>query len=139
MIAEPPEWLVCFYDPTEPAWWAPFHRKGFGHCAAVGYLPDLRKWISVDFTRKGISVFLVGEDEMTRLFAYLMDKGRVLRVKAKGRGRFPPISPAIYCVGMVARLIGFPTWACTPFQLFCALRRSGATPMFVAPDEGVSP
>lgn len=140
-MMQPIEWLVLFYDPLKPArfaWWRIFTRKKFGHCAAIGYLPDLDMWMVVDLHLNALATYLITPKELNPVLAALKDCGFVMRWKPPAkRPVFWTLQPGLHCVTLTMRLIGFRCWALTPYQMFCALRRAGATRMFM-PDKEIA-
>jgi hypothetical protein len=136
-------WIVAFHqgDPTR-RWWDAFtfHRPGFGHCFALGWCEGF--WLQYEWFDEGLHMELIPDDALEEHVAnlVLLQDARFLTLppgfKPYGMGWGTLLTPR-YCVAAVKHLIGLPSFAATPWQLFCALRRAGATEIFETVREAV--
>lgn len=134
MIGEPAEWYIAFYDTRAQEgrrWWHWFTRPGFGHCCAFGYVRATETWILIDWTAEGLSVQALRGETVDALIVESVSRGVVLAARpCPGGTRSGLRLPVLYCVPMVKHLLGLDSWAVTPWQLFCELKRRGCPVMF---------
>ena len=59
------EWLVYFYEAPDHPYqdWLKFLKKGFKHCGVLGYVPQLERWIHLEWTHAGIRHTILEGDE----------------------------------------------------------------------------
>lgn len=119
------EWIVVFH-PTTAAWWGRFLAPGFGHCFAMAYLPEARRWLYVDplFCRVTIGL-MTPEQALTVFRAARGGEMRALIARPEDAMVYRP-RWCVTCAGCVASLLGLRRYPLTPLGLFRALRRAGA-------------
>ena len=120
------EWLVYFYEAPDHPYrdWLKFLKKGFKHCGVLGFNPELKRWIHLEWTHAGIRHTVLHNDEVTRIISY-MSNYEIVKCPVRNNWHLLRIKD-FTCVTFVMRLIGFYKWYIfTPYQLFCALRKAG--------------
>jgi hypothetical protein len=128
------DWIVGFFDIGRPRFWAsPFLKDGFRHVIAFGYDIDKELWLVVDWGKTGLVSRILNNDEVDQLIAFIeANKGCFLSVKSR-RARFKTPMMPCWCVTAIRHLLGVEEPLLTPYQLYCALRRRGGTPIFERP------
>jgi|TARA_R110002051_G_scaffold100647_1_gene171028 hypothetical protein len=120
------EWLVYFYESDKDRYsdFMYFLKKGFKHCGAIGYVPDIKRWVHLEWTHEGITHHVLEEQEMANIISFLYDY-KMLRCPVKTNHQLFRIKD-FTCVSFIMKLIGFYKWyILTPYQLFCALQKNG--------------
>lgn len=125
-------WYVAFYDTPDRRWWYCLTRRGYGHCAAFGFLPGANVWLVTEWNAGGLMVAAIDREALDDYIALVCRHGCVLEPPAGMKRRRVAYRPrlGLYCITAVTELLGLSTWALTPWQLACALRRRGAREMF---------
>jgi hypothetical protein len=131
-IYTPGVWVVAFIDNGPGFWWDVFSRPGFRHCLAFRYMAEIDAWALVDWGSEGFFIEFLPKRFITGLIAGVKQSGGCfLEIEAK---KMPPrMLPSfpLYCVSVMKHLIGLKDWRVfTPYQLYCALLKNGASKMF---------
>lgn len=133
-VFTPGKWTIIFHDNgTKPEhWWDLFTRPGFRHVYALRYLQPLDAWVMVDWSNVGLAIeFLPKRFVDALILGVNAHGGRFLDVEVKAAPRrLIPFVP-LYCVSAMKELIGLRSWkVITPYQLYCALMKTGAKRIF---------
>ena len=130
------EWLVYFYeaDYHNKDDWLHFLKKDFKHCGAIGYDPHKDLWTHLEFTHQGISMEHLSDKDAHNFMAFF-HRFKLLRCPVKYQWHNFRIKD-VTCVTWIMRLIGFYRWYIfTPYQLYCALIKSGYKSFYKANDK----
>lgn len=121
------EWIVIFADrpPGNRRWWHWFTCKGFAHVCATTYDPLHGLWLFVDWNMYNLEPKVLGEAEADILFSLMYEGATFLRYTSHRPKRATTRSVCLYCVSMIKHLLGVKSFAVTPYQLFCALKKNG--------------
>lgn len=126
------KWIIAFYDGGSLNWWDRFTRPGFRHCFALRYLREIDAWVKVDWSNQGLHIEVLPKRCVDGVIVAVnkMD-GRFLEIEVTEQPRRTvPLVP-LYCVSAMKELVGLRNWkVITPYQLYCALRKEGASRMF---------
>lgn len=125
------QWIVGFFDMDRPRMvFSPFLKKGFRHATAFAFDPDKDCWVSLDWGKRGLSINVMDNDETDRLIAFIekYDGRFLVCTPEKAIYRFPLLP--CWCVTAIRHLLGIKRPYFTPYQLYCALRKNGAQPIF---------
>jgi hypothetical protein len=127
------EWIIGFFDIDRPRMvFSPFLKPGFRHAMALRYDVDKKVWLCLNWGKRGLTVKALDHNEVDRVIAFVhKHNGTFLAAKAqKSVYRFPVLP--CWCVTAIRHLLGIKKTYFTPYQLYCALLKSGATPMFTS-------
>jgi hypothetical protein len=127
-------WLVAFHhvDPAERHWWHVLTRKGFNHVFIMGFDTSSELWVLMDWHHRGLYVMGLDGERADQLIAHVLDRGGCW-LNCEVHDARPLVFPfgfPISCVGLAKHILGLRSWAVTPRQLYCALRRAGHRPIF---------
>ncbi len=130
-------WYVGFCDGDGVmAWpwrWFTRHRPGFNHCFAFRFEPLQRIWYSVEWSGRRLHVIPLSPEQTTNLIAFATEHATVYAVEVDESEAVTPLPGLpVYCVTVLKHLLNVRTWAITPYQFHCALRRRGCPVMFQA-------
>lgn len=128
------EWFVAFKPSVRPFWWMRFLNPSFQHCLAFAYDPHGQAWIVVDPVMDGMFVRVLPDDLVGAYITALKQDGAViLRAEVQ---KTPVTRPrfALSCVTVISLLLGLNSAAQTPYRLYCALLKRGASESFVLSD-----
>lgn len=107
------------------SWTVVRQRKGWiGHVLAFGFAPDVGAWLVIDPRWDRIDVMVMGPAAFDRWRAAECAGCPQLRIDAN-RGT-SLLSPGLWCVGVVKRLVGLRSGAFTPAALWRDLKAAGA-------------
>ena len=96
------------------------------------YDPSLRFWYLVDWGLYNLNIDIATDEEITDLIQLIITSdAHALKVVRKHQTSQVPRSIVFYCVSAAKHLVGSLSWAVTPRQLYCALLKDGAEPIFV--------
>ena len=125
------EWVIGFCDIDRPRiWWSPFLKPGFRHVIALRYDVDKKIWLYLNWGKRGLALSALDHDEVDRIIEFVhRHKGRFLAIKSQKVVYRFPIMPC-WCVTATRHLLGIKKTYFTPYQLYCALLKLGARPMF---------
>jgi len=125
------EWVIGFCDIERPRmFYGALLKRGFGHVFAFRYDVDKGIWLYLNWSSRGLSVNALDHDEMDRIIDFVhRHRGRFLAIRAKKVIYRLPVMPC-WCVTATRHLLGIKKIYFTPYQLYCALLKSGARPMF---------
>ena len=136
MISLPPKkpavWIIMFMPREQSDFWTLFtsHRKNFDHCVALRYDAIAGCWFVVDWSSHGLYCEPAKRSDVNKIFAHCIEQNwPCLKFTSKVYYGMPVFG--FYCVSAVKHLLGFKSWAVTPYQLYCALKKSGAKEIFV--------
>lgn len=127
-IQRPHYWYVLFCPAIRQGFFHHFtkHRKNFEHVSLLRFDRRVRTWIVIDWNSWGLCA-----QPVTRLDAQLILQrsleneypilGYVSRPAKPKRLKF-----GFSCVESAKHVLGVDTWAVTPYQLYCALKKEGA-------------
>ena len=120
-------WYVAFGETnlSRPIWKC--LKKGFRHVWAFAFDAQAGSWIVFDPGWDGMVVRVVSRpEEVDRMFAKAYRGGPVLYVEA---GKKMVLRPRflLTCSSQICGLIGLNLFVHTPWRMFCALKRKGAT------------
>jgi hypothetical protein len=118
-------WLVCFCDVPR-GWWRPFTRPGFQHVFALHYDARLRGWLLAEWGCDGLTLMVLTPEQVDAILVWMNMAGEVWSIDRRA-AKHRPYPRLSYCVPFIARLLNLNTWAITPWQLRCALKRAGGT------------
>jgi hypothetical protein len=131
------EWLIYFYEDGVKNRYFKFLfwlKKGFTHCGALQYNPQINIWLHLQFTHAGIKVDILTPEEVSGILSMLYHF-KVLRCPIKDDWHLIRIKE-LSCVSFIMRLIGFYRWwIITPYQLYCALQKAGYSSFW---DKGIN-
>lgn len=130
-MGRPIRWIVGFFDIDRPRMiFSPFLKPGFRHAIAFGYDVDKKLWVSLDWGKRGLGITLMNDDECDRLVAFVeRHNGCFLQYDGTRAIYRMPLMPC-WCVTAIRHLLGIRTPLLTPWQLYCALVKRGAQPIF---------
>lgn len=120
-------WLILFTPAQNFEWWRflTWHRKNFDHVSAISYNAQIGSWFLVDWSAYGLWCQPVMSTEVDIVLATAMEQGwPVLKMKSRTCHAMPIFGT--FCVNAVKHLLGVRSFAITPYQLYCALRKMGA-------------
>lgn len=114
--------VVVFADQTG-LWWLRILKPGFRHCFA--YISTAEGWIALDPLSNQLQLAHHAHPPMADLAAMLRRAGWPALTIALQPAPLRPLPPAVFtCVEVVKRIIGINNlFICTPWQLFCVLRK----------------
>jgi hypothetical protein len=104
LSAEPNTWIVIFHPRTDCLVSRFLSFGHFKHVSALGYMPEMRAWITYDVGRFGNRVTMVPKGQEWQLGPWVEGCTLVVMPKRPMTARFPPIWG--WCVPSVRRLIG---------------------------------
>jgi hypothetical protein len=128
----PKIWLIIFMPRDQSDFWTLFtwHRKNFDHCLALHYDPVAGFWIKVEWSSHGLRCEPVLQSDVDLILAKChSDKWPCLKYCDRVYYHMPVFG--YYCVTTIKHLLGFKSWAFTPYQLYCALKKAGAKEILV--------
>lgn len=124
------DWLVVFTSSDKEDLTHAL-RPGFAHCLAIGYSPRTGTWVLVNYGLSTFSCEAMSWSQCRVTLGHYLDRGAtVLRVQGEREGvEYPSLRlPVLYCVEVIKHLLGIPgRWILTPYQLYKALLKRGAT------------
>jgi hypothetical protein len=133
-------WFVVFSDtePDQADWWRWLTRPGFRHVFALG-VDRKGRWFLIDWTWDTVALVSLDGLEVDQLVLGIqLTGGRILKFhRWPSRARRTPV--LCWCVPFIKHLIGLPSHALTPYQLYCDMLNSGATHAFEETDDGRTP
>jgi len=114
--------VVAFSDQTG-LWWLRILKPGFRHCFA--YISTAEGWIALDPLSHQLHLAHHAYPPGADLAATLRQAGWPALTVALRPAPLQPLPPAFFsCVEVVKRVIGINSpLICTPWQLFCVLRK----------------
>jgi hypothetical protein len=125
-------WLIVFMPRNQIDMWTLFtwHRKNFDHCLALRYDPVAAVWLHVEWSSHGLYCEPITQTEVDLILARcVMDNWPCLKYHTKVYYHMPIFG--YYCVNVIKHLVGLKSWSVTPYQLYCALKKRGATEILV--------
>lgn len=124
---EPAEWFVCFHRQTESRWVGRLAWGRFKHVSAFGYVKGSDTWVFYDhFSDRG-RVFSVPDFIADKVFPKFVDGNVVLKIERPLRQSHPfHFRPGLWCVPMVAHLVGIRSWAFRPDAFYRDCLKLGA-------------
>ena len=131
-MAKQNEWLVYFYQNRDFHKHTAFFKKGFKHCGVMGYEPESKTWLLIEYLFGQLVVEVLTDKKVDAVFALVKKtKGHIVKVPIKHEiAKFPLYMGSWIkehsCVSYVQRLIGIANfWIFTPYQLYCELKKKG--------------
>jgi hypothetical protein len=125
---EPTQWAVCFSRKSATVNWLPLGR--YKHVRVFGCVPHINTWIFFDPSWRRTTIRVARGDvanELMREFLYLAD---VIQMPAGERAGAPIFG---WCVPAVAHLLGLPSGAFRPCDLYRQCLANGGTLMEAPP------
>ena len=125
------DWIIGFCDINRPrTFWFPLLKPGFRHVITLKYDVNKKIWIYLNWGLRGLSVKALDHDEVDRIIAFVhRHNGKFLAAKSQRSIYQFPLMPCS-CVTATRHLLGIKKTYFTPYQLYCALLKLGAKPMF---------
>jgi hypothetical protein len=117
-------WYVCFSDSNRMMPLQRFLKRGFRHVKAFAFDPAAGVWIIFDPGWDGIVIRAVADPASLIAQAYI--EGPVLYCEASDK---TVIKPRLFmaCTSQICHLLGVNLFVHTPWALFRALKKRGAS------------
>jgi len=129
-------WVVVFVPRESNDFWTLFtwHRPGFDHCFAIRYDKYCGQWLLNDWSSHGLYSEVLPKNDLDNIIRNCVHGNwSALKYKSQAYNSIPLL--AFFCVTAVKHLVGIKTWAVTPYQLHCALKKDGAESIFDIKDK----
>lgn len=127
-----PAWFIAFRESSDPRWWQRRLKPGFRHCFAFSFDPVAQMWLVFDPT---LDATYLRYCEAERIPAITERCHVILKVLVNTETKVVRPRPVLSCVTQCAQLVGLDSLVVTPWQLFCALSKRGATISFARTDD----
>ena len=120
-------WYVCFSDSNVTMPLQRFLKKGFKHVHAFAYDAKAKCWLTFDPGWDGIVIRAITDPkDVTRMFTKAYVEGPILYCEMRGETVWKP-RIVVACTSQICHLLGENLLVHTPYRLFCALKKRGAT------------
>ena len=131
MVQPPTRWFIGFCDVDLPRPWRWLTRPGFRHVWACYYVPERECWMFIEWSAYRLYIEIIDGEQVDALIAANRQRGTLVEVGVENNPKRVnwPFAP-IYCVTLLTQLIGLRGFIVTPYQLFRALQKAGATVIF---------
>ncbi len=104
-----------------------FLKHGFRHVRAFAFDANAAVWLTFDPGHDGIVIRALNNDkQIERLIYNAYKNGPVLYVKTEGKIIWKP-RIFMVCTSQICHLLGIDLFVHTPWRLFCALKKRGAS------------
>ncbi len=128
-------WFVGFRESSRPLpipWRWLVKKEGFKHVYAMRFDPDNDCWILCEWLGTSLHINVIRGEKADWMFHSASVSGALLSYESSfSEGVALNFRMPIYCVTWVKHLLGLSYCpAVTPYQLFCALRKRGASVIF---------
>lgn len=119
------DWVTIFFDPPQgnPVY-HPFMKRGFKHCFSLA--KEETGWLYAESYNRGIHIGFYDDERIKKIFRVILDwDAKALQLRSTETYQLP-LSP-LTCATFCAKLHGLRGTTITPFRLYCALQRRGAS------------
>jgi hypothetical protein len=120
-------WYICFSDSVRLVPGQKYLKKGFRHVKAFAFDDNAAVWLTFDPGHDGIVIRAIKNDEqIVNLIANAYRAGPVLYCEVEGKIIWKPRF-IMACTSQICHLLGVNLFVHTPWRLFCALKKLGAS------------
>lgn len=119
------DWVTIFFDPPRGnPFYHPLVKKGFKHCISMAQVEN--GWLYAESFNKGIHLDYYDDAIVKKIFRVFLEWDAIaLKFRSTETYQYP-LSP-LTCATFCAKINGLRGTTITPFRLYCALRKRGAS------------